>query len=370
MKLAGISLQYFRSYQQRTFLFPQKTTVIVAKNASGKTSLIEAIALLSTGDSFRAEHVDEMISFEQELARIKGKVEEVEQIREEEDGVDEHVEQKSLEHAEVEIVLTRGILNGKKVQSRLYTVNGVKRRKKDFVGKFFTVVFRPEDMRLVEGSPSRRRQFIDTALSICHHAYADSLKTYEDALKRRNRLLVQVREGEMPRSVLTYWTSLVVKHGEILQELRRKFFMSFPHVEFPLSFTVVYEPSIMSEERIQEYAEREIAAGHTLIGPHKDDFSVQLPMNSHQENIALFGSRGQQRMAVLWLKVCELQYVQAATKIHPVLLLDDILSELDEDHRTHVLSLLNNGQAIITTTEEKMVAEIQHAVGEVEVMTL
>lgn len=352
MHFTGISLQHFRSYTQKTFLFPKKTTVIVAKNASGKTSLMEAIHLLSTGDSFRAEHVEEMIRFGEELGRVKGKIENGEEI-------------------ELEVVLTRGQLQGKRVQSRLYSVNNVRRRKKDFAGKFFTVVFRPEDMRLIEGSPGRRRQFIDTALCLSDSQYAMSLKTYEDALKRRNRLLNQVQEGTAPRSVLKYWTDLIVRHGEIIQEKRRQFFAFFHTVPFPLPFSVTYNPSLMNESRMSEYADKEIAAGHTLIGPHKDDFEVSLVLHDGQlHNVALYGSRGQQRMGVLWLKTGELQYLEQAMNMRPLLLLDDILSELDEDHRQYVLSLLNDTQSIVTTTEQRMVEEIQHIATDIEVTSL
>lgn len=368
MQFQGLSLQNFRSYSTRTFLFPKRTTIIVAKNASGKTSLIEAISLLSTGESFRAEHVAEMIQFNQEYARVKGKISQVVVQKEMADDDDEPA---TPEEIELEVLLTNGMLQGKKVQSRLYSVNNVRRRKKDFVGKFFTVVFRPEDMRLIEGSPTRRRQFIDTVLSVSDEHYAVALKTYEDGLKRRNRLLSQVQEGKAPRSVLVYWTNLLLKHGEVLQEKRRQFFGFFSEVEFPLSFSVQYEPSVISAERLEEYAEREVFAGHTLIGPHKDDFSVHLLLqDGGMHNIAQYGSRGQQRMAVLWLKTAELQFLKQEVKFTPLLLLDDILSELDENHRHHVLFLLEGLQSIITTTEERMVEEIQQVAGDVDVLRL
>src|SRR5258708_39482804 len=118
-----LSVQHFRSYDQKTFRFTQPTTIIVGDNAAGKTSVIEAIAVLSTGGSFRVEEVAEMISLGKEFGRVKGKVER--------DG----------ENLELEIMLTRGVVDGKAVQSRLYSVNDVRRRKKDFVGNFFSVVF-------------------------------------------------------------------------------------------------------------------------------------------------------------------------------------------------------------------------------------
>lgn len=370
MKLAGISLQYFRSYTQKSFLFPKQTTVIVGENAQGKTSILEAIAALSTGESFRAEKVDEMIQFNQELGRIKGKViyhKTEEELAELEATTITHG---TAEELDLEMTLTRGFVNGKKVQTRMYTVNGVNRRKKDFVGKFFTVAFRPEDMRLIEGSPSRRREFIDTVLTTADSAYALSLKTYEDGLKRRNKLLQQINEGFAPVTVLSYWNNLLLKHGKIVQDKRTDFFRTFNEVEFPVNFELEYQPSVMDEAHLAKHAAAEIAVGHTLIGPHKDDFFVKLLFGEELRDVALYGSRGQQRLAVLWLKVCELDYIKTQTDHLPVLLLDDILSELDEGHRHDVLSLLQQGQSIVTTTEEKIVEEIQHYVTELDVVRL
>jgi len=331
-------------------------TGVVGNNAAGKTSIIEALALLSTGESFRAERDEDMIAFGDELSRVKTKLE---------------VEG---EGDELEVVLTRGMLQGKAVQRKHYFVNGTRRRKKDFLGHFTTVVFRPEDMRLVEGSPSRRRQFIDTILGVVHPEYAEALTTYENALKRRNKLIDQVQQHLMPKTVLTYWTQLLLKHGGLVQEYRRKFFGEFAESSFPILFKVEYDPSIVSEERFTLYAEKEIAAGHTLIGPHKDDFFVHFlsaqEAGAQWRDVAQFGSRGQQRLAVLWLKLNELEYVEHSTGQRPLLLLDDILSELDRDHRLQVEELLRVGQSVITTTEPAVIDDLQLKFPSLQVLRL
>lgn len=353
MPVSGLVLQHFRCHQQLTIKFADQganVTVVVGNNAVGKTSIIEALSLLATGESFRAERDEDMIAFGQELARVKTKVDD----------------------DELEVVLTRGILQGKAVQRKHYFVNGTRRRKKDFLGHFTTVVFRPEDMRLIEGSPARRRQFIDTILGVVHPEYAVSLTTYDNALKRRNKLIDQVREGNMPKTVLSYWTQLLLKHGSLIQEHRRQFFQEFAITEFPLQFNVKYLPSLVTEERFLQYAEKEIAAGHTLIGSHKDDFLVDFisPANAEWIDVAQFGSRGQQRLAVLWLKLNELHYVERVTGHRPVLLLDDILSELDHEHRRQVEELLHEGQAVVTTTEEAISTDLQHIISTLQVIHL
>lgn len=373
MFIEQLTLQSFRNYVTRTVIFSTATTIIVGPNAQGKTSIIEAINLLATGNSFRAETVPEMIHFNQELARVTAVLEETE---------DDETHKNKLE-----VLLTKGLVQGKKTALRLYSVNDVRRRKKDFTSHFTTVVFRPEDMRLVEGSPSRRRNFIDVPLCLVDHEYERSLTTYEQALQRRNKLLHQIREGQQNRTVLSYWNLTLIKHGEYLTKVRRSLFDFFQTVDFPLHFSVEYLPSIISEARIAEYQDREVLVGHTLIGPHKDDFSVTLSMKELRKStvsdvtldetassahvpIATYGSRGQQRLAVLWLKMCEYAFLQTKTDQPPILLLDDILSELDQDSRQKVFELLGHGQTIVTTTEDRVIAEIEKRVSPVDVIKL
>lgn len=348
-RLTELTLQQFRNHAHLHLQFPHLTTVIVGNNGQGKTSILEAIQLLATGKSFRAEKVEEMIAFGQELARVKGKVEKNGQ-----DGDDES------ESIELEALLTRGMVQGKKTVPTLYSVNTVRRRKREFVGHFLSVVFRPEDMRLIEGSPGRRRDFLDSPLTLYSQDYAHSLNTYEKTLQRRNKLLHQIREGEAPASTLTYWNLSLIKHGQIIQEHRRHLIEFCRKVEFPLRLGLEYDESVMSAERLAHYAHAEIAAGHTLVGPHKDDFMVTLEVEGEPRAIDAFGSRGQQRLAVLWLKLCELSFLQTELQQRPVLLLDDIFSELDDISRTKVLDIIRETQTIITTTEERVVTELEH----------
>lgn len=341
MSVHALSLSNFRSYTQQVFQFHPLMTVIVGENASGKTSVLEALHLLSTGKSFRASKIEEMVSFGSELARLQARVTDLE---------------------ELEVMLTRGLVQGRRAPSTLFSLNGAKKRKKDVIGQLLTTTFRPEDMRLVEGSPARRRQFLDTPLSLVSSSYAYSLKTYDEALRKRNRLLLKIREGEMSRQVLKYWDLQLIKHGQIIQELRRQFVFFFQNVDFQVPFYLEYDWSEMSESRLQKYAQAEIGAGHTLVGPHKDDLIVRIRLDAKKNpepvDVAVYGSRGQQRLAVLWLKLGESLFVRERTDQAPVILLDDILSELDEEHRRLVLELFKSNQVILTTTEQHLVQEI------------
>lgn len=356
MRITSLSLQNFRKFSSKIVEFDDQLTVLLGQNASGKTSVIEAIHLLGTGESFRAGRVDEMIQFDQELGRVKATV----------------LLANETEPENLEILLTHGQVQGKKTAKRLYSLNDVRKRKADVVGKLVSVAFRPEDMRLVEGSPGRRRQFIDTALSMLTRKYAWSLATYEQALKQRNRLLLQVREGESPRTALHYWDLQLLKHGEIVQNMRTEFLNSFHYVDFPVNFQIEYLLSEISEARMAEYQDRSIASGHTLIGPHKDDFRITLtdPLTSmDNRDVALYGSRGQQRLAVLWLKICELAFSETKVADKPVLLLDDIMSELDEQSREKVVGLMEKYQTIISTTDEDLIEQFQQTRDNLAVIT-
>ncbi|MBP7700942.1 DNA replication/repair protein RecF [Candidatus Woesebacteria bacterium] len=366
MVITGLALQNLRSHKNFVLKFTEKTTIIVGDNAMGKTSIIEALSLLSTGDSFRAGKIEEMINFDSDLARVKGVVSyESDSILSERSL---NLDQKN-EKDEIEIILTHGEVNGRRTQHRLFTVNGVKRRKKDAIGKFYSVVFRPEDMRLIEGSPSRRRGFLNNLLSMISPQYEVAFKNYEQTLKRRNKLLMQVREREQPRTSLQYWNLSLVKYGEIIQKHRQDFLASFSSVGFPVNFEIEYDPSIISQSRIEEYIDREIASGHSLVGPHKDDIIIFLTQKNRRLRLDTFGSRGQQRLGVLWLKFCELEYLAATTK-KTLLLLDDILSELDDDSKALALSVLEKYQSVITTTDEGVVEEIKRHTNSYTVLNL
>lgn len=364
MSVYSLGLSNFRAYTHQSFQFHPQLTVIVGDNASGKTSILEALHLLSTGKSFRANKIEEMIRFGAELSRMQAQV--TQTFDEDSDDSsdsdltsnDDDQENKT---ESVEVILTRGIVQGKRTQLTLFSLNGARKRRKDVIGHLLTTTFRPEDMRLIEGSPSRRRQFLDTPLSLVSSSYEHSLKTYEEALKKRNRLLLQIKEGEMSRQVLKYWDLQLIKHGQIIQEFRRQFIAFFQSVTFSVPFTLEYDWSEMSEARLQKYAQAEIASGHTLVGPHKDDLIVRIRLDIQPEtvDVAVYGSRGQQRLAVLWLKLGESLFVLDRTDQPPVILLDDILSELDEEHRRLVLELFKKNQVILSTTEPHLVEEIK-----------
>lgn len=344
MILHKLQLQDFRSYKKKSLKFSSESTLLAGDNAVGKTNLIEAMVLLATGKSFRAGREVEMIRDEAELARVEGEI-----------------EQDEGEKIKLEVILTRGEVQGRKVYKKRLLVNGLAKRLMDFAGRLRVVLFQPDDLRLVLGSPSRRRNYLDFVLIQLDREYYRSLLVYEKGLRRRNKLLCQIREREGSLSQLEYWDRLLVKNGQILHETRKEFLkyinQNWLHNQLvPLKgLQVEYDDSSISFERLKRYQREEIASGTTLVGPHRDDFKILTNDQMTNKDLAVYGSRGEQRMSVLALKLAELAFVREKTGENPLLLLDDIFSELDHEHRGQVLSIVSNQQTVITTTEIDLV---------------
>ncbi len=334
MQLSRLELSNFRSYKQERIEL-SALTVLLGPNGVGKTNVIEAIGLLSTGVSQRARKIEEMIAWESEIATVSG-----------------IVERQAGEYASLSVVLTRGVVLGHRTPKRRYLVDGVPRTRAKLVGNLPSVTFRPEDMRLVEGSPSRRRQYLDETLSAMSPEYARSLSVYESSLRQRNRLLDALREGAANRAQFSYWDQSLLKHGEIISRMRRLLIEHLNSLEMTFGkYEVVYDDSPISPARLKQYEYEEVAAGYTLVGPHKDDFFIL----DKKRNLAIYGSRGEQRLGVLFLKLGALSYMERITGERPLILLDDIFSELDQQHREEILKIIKDHQCVITTAEEEVV---------------
>lgn len=337
MILSKLRLQDFRNYRLQEFDFPKGLNLVVGSNAVGKTNLLEAIDLLATGHSFRANLEQEMINWQKQIGRLKGRVE-------------------SRETIDLEIVLTRGEVEGMKAAKKKCLVNGVSKRMIDFVGQLKAVYFGPESLELVLGSPSLRRRYLDRVLIQIDREYYRSLASYEKGLRQRNKLLERIREGEASRSQLFFWDQLLVKNGQYLTDKREELIQlindfKLPLENFDFKFSLEYDRSVVSTERLSRYAQEEVAAAATLVGPHRDDFRFR----AEERDLSIYGSRGEQRLAVLWLKLAESGYLFGKAKEKPIILLDDIFSELDQRHRDQVLEILASPQTIITTADKRLV---------------
>ncbi|OGM13164.1 hypothetical protein A2V80_01030 [Candidatus Woesebacteria bacterium RBG_16_39_8b] len=378
MVIKKIQISNFRNLKNKTFSFSPKTTVIVGPNASGKTNILEAIFLLATGKSFKAQVEEEMIAYGQEIARVNGEF--------------------TKPKMKLEVVLTRGEITvgqdpekTERVPRKRLLLNGIGKRLIDFAGNFKAVLFGPWDLELVTESPSVRRKFLDTLLSQVDREYRRASLSYEKGLRQRNRLLWQIREDPSVHSVrgghmrLLFWDKLLIKNGDYISQMREEF-INFANGRGKLNdqdFSLDYDKSAISEARLEQYAEEEIAAATTLVGPHRDDFVFRVKEQESKRvkefrELVRYGSRGEQRMGVLWLKFAELSYVEEKTRSassgqageKPTLLLDDIFSELDHEHREVVMEVVREqqtplrrgsaGQAIITTADPHFVQGLKN----------
>ena len=358
MRLTHLSLHNVRNYVRLDLDLQPGVTVLVGDNAQGKTNLLEAIYYLATSRSPHAGSDRELVNWlavEREplpYARFVGRVAR---------GEDE---------IGIEITLTRQANNGPRYRKQI-RLNGVPRRGMDLLGQLMVVLFLPDDIALVSGSPAGRRRYLDVMLCQIDPVYCRNLARYNQVVGQRNALLRDLRERGGDPGQLVFWDQRLVEHGALLIARRQDALVALGELAWAIHSDLTggtehlqlrYRPSVEIEgregveavgvafqEQLQARRQREIPAGVTLVGPHRDDVRFLID----DVDAGIYGSRGQQRTAALALKLAEVGLMQAETGEYPVLLLDDVLSELDAQRRRFLLEWLDNGpeQAVLTTTD-------------------
>ncbi len=346
MRVAELELTDFRSYGALDAGFPGGPQIVVGPNAAGKTNLVEALVVLAVGHSHRTRSDGELIRWGAPFARLVARTERT----------------GAPGRSEVAVVLER---RGEGARRRVQ-VNGVPRRPTSLGESLRAVVFAPEAMLLVVGPPSLRREALDQLAAQRFPGYARALSTYGRALAQRNSLLRAIREGSAGRDQLPYWDSVLVEQGGILVGRRIDLLDSLSgplaaaHGEIAPGeghLTLRYVTNAPTEggespedalrRRLAETADKELWNGMTLVGPHRDDCVFEL----QGRPLAGFGSRGQQRSAILAFKLAELDVLRQLDGEPPLLILDDVFSELDPDRRHHLVRRLQAlPQAFVTTT--------------------
>jgi DNA replication and repair protein RecF len=353
-------------------VFEPGPQLVWGANAAGKTSLLEAIVLVAWGRSHRTSTEGELVRWGEELARIEARVGRAEAAPDQRDAI--------------EVALVRTGSGGARKRIR---VNGVARRAPGLAGVFRTVLFAPEEMLLVAGSPSLRREALDRLASQRSPIYAKDLATYGRALQQRNGLLRAIREEQATRDELHFWDAALLESGTAVREERQRLLrdlaqpLAAAHREIApdeaSAGTLEMEYSTNAPQapgegvrdalarRLAETAEKEAWNGTTLVGPHRDDLVFALggrPM-------ATFASRGQQRTAILAFKLAELDLLTALDGRPPLLLLDDVFSELDPERRAHLVRRIAGlPQAFVTTTTLEDIDPALRSVGTAWAVTL
>lgn len=334
MFLKSLHLTNFRSYTRLDLDFDQRPTILVGDNAVGKSNLLEAIYLLSTAKSLRVETEDELIKDHCDFAKVEGFLID--------GGKTELLVIINRQNEEIKPARPAGGFRKKVL------VNGIRRRVTDFIGNLPAVIFHPSDINMVTGPPGLRRWHLDMGLAQIDHDYKKALTLYEQFLTARNKVLKRIREEQAGVDELTYWTANLVTQGQVISEKRKAFFEFINSLEESLGrFRFEYKPSEVTVEKLLETNGREVAAAATLIGPHRDDLTILLK----DRNLARYGSRGEQRIATLAFKLAQLEYMAKILGQRPMLLLDDVFSELDAFHRAHVVEVVSKQQTIIATVE-------------------
>jgi DNA replication and repair protein RecF len=337
--LRALRLVNFRNYVDATALLAPGLNIIVGDNAQGKTNLLEAIAFNVTGSSPRTPKENEVVRWGTDFTRTESRIAT--------DG--------SADERDVAIGYAPG-------QKKRITVDGVPAPSlTNFAAGGAgarVVTFFPDDIRVVKGAPADRREFLDVLLSSLRPSYARAAAEYAKAVQQRNQLLRRIRDGFSSERTLATWDRKVVELGKTVLAGREA---ALPVLEehFKDSLRALYGPEKAAIRyahtgTLEEYSEAlrgahstDIERGTTSVGPHRDDFEVQLG----GVNLTTFGSQGQQRIATLALEFAARDYVRGAVGEDPILLFDDVMSELDEQRREYLAGyFLQSAQAVISTT--------------------
>lgn len=339
MYLKKIELRNFRNYEKQEILFNEKLNVITGKNAQGKTNLLESLYIMSMGKSFRTNKDLDMISIGKDYFRAKS------------------TSIKDGRELEIEISIGR--------EGKIIKINGTKaERNIDILENVFMVVFSPDDLKIVKDEPEKRRRFIDRELCQIKPVYYKNLGRYKKILQQRNSLLKQQKINE---DLLAVWDENLVEYGAKIIQERSRFIEKLNDISKEISKSITngkemleiyYEANIEKKETLDEqkyYLKKALSKNrkydifrrNTSVGPHKDDLKLSI----EGINIRRFGSQGQQRTAALSLKLAEIKMIKEETGVSPILLLDDVLSELDQDRQKFLIKSMEGIQIFITTTE-------------------
>ena len=345
MRIQKISLENFRNYEKIDLEFDDSSNInlFLGDNAQGKTNFLEAITLLSLAKSFRTPDHKSLIGWEKEYSRIKGTA------------------LKSQNELTMEFFI--GSLPGQRLLKKSLKKNEIPVPVKDFIGEINIVLFHPEDLNMLYLSPSLRRKYLNTILSQIDPEYFESLVNYNRILKQRNKLLALIGEGRAKPIELSSWDQPLAENGLYIYKKRIELvkFLNSKLTEYYKKISnsennikVKYQASIdMDEPSAENYLvlldlarDTDLRYRQTEKGIHRDDLLFYFD----KHHISEFASRGEMRTLLIALKLAEIEFIEAATNEKPVLLLDDVFSELDKSRQNFLLSAISGFQSFVTAT--------------------
>ncbi len=335
MKIKSIKLVNFRNRGDYHLDFSD-VTILIGPNGIGKTNIVEGIYLIATGRSWRTSRDLEMTEWQKDFSRIT---------------LTTQFDDKA------NILELFWQINEKAIKQ--LKINGTKHRLIDLLGTVPAVLFSPETLDLLNGAPALRRRFLDIILSQTDRRYALNLLEYHKILRERNKLLAHIKNKKAKFDELEFWdnklveigSQIILKRQELVKFLNKNLSEDYAKISGKKQkLNLKYKASVLVErfaDTISAGREREVEQQSTLYGPHRDDFLFILD----SREVATFASRGEFRSVILALKCAEILYLEHKVGTKPILLLDDIFSELDADRRKHLASIVSDQQTIITTTD-------------------
>ena len=334
MYITEVSLQNFRNLAQLKIEPSEGINVIYGSNAQGKTNFLESLYFCAMGRSLRGKSDQQLIRFEEEESHIRMLV----QRKQRYDRIDVHL---------------------KKDEKKGIAVNGLPVRKLgDLFGTLYAVIFSPEDLSLVKDGPGERHRFLDMELCQLSKVYYYDLQQYYRILKQRNNLLKEIQKKPQLQETLFVWDDQLAEYGERIIAARKRFLIRLDEIAAEkLSqltggrdhLQTIYKPNCeegMLAEKLRKNIDRDIYFGSTQSGPHKDDILFSID----GREVKVYGSQGQQRTTALAARLAEIDLIREETGEEPVLLLDDVFSELDENRQKFLLQSIEGLQAFVTCT--------------------
>ena len=334
MIIKSLELADYRNYGSLDMKFDKGTNILYGDNAQGKTNILEAIYLTATTKSHKGSKDREIVNFEKEEAHIRAYIEK--------DNVESRID-----------------MHLRKSGSKGIAVDGQRIKKAgDLLGLCNVVFFSPEDLGIIKNGPAERRRFIDMELCQLDNIYLFNLNNYNKIVNQRNKLLKDIFFNPDLKETLNIWDMQLVSYGSKIIERRRLFVDQLNEIILDIhkrlsgnreNLSIAYEPNVEVDdfEKNMRYSrDKDIKAKMTTVGPHRDDFSIIV----NGIDIRKYGSQGQQRTAALSLKLSEIELVKKIAKDNPILLLDDVLSELDSNRQNYLLNSIGDIQTIITCT--------------------
>lgn len=339
MIIKSLELSDFRNYESLNLSFDKGTNILFGNNAQGKTNILEAIYVSATTKSHKGSKDSDIIKFDKNEAHIRT----------------------YLEKEEIE---TRVDMHLRKSKTKGIAIDGSKIKKAaELLGLLNVVFFSPEDLSIIKSGPVERRRFIDMELCQLDNFYLYNLNHYNKTVNQRNHLLKDIYGNPELKETLKIWDAQLVSYGSKIIERRKQFVEQLNEIIFDIhknlsgndeEIKIEYEPNVSIDEYedvLNCSRDKDIKLKQTTVGPHRDDIIFYVKKKDEKKiDIRKYGSQGQQRTAALSLKLSEIEIVKKITNDTPVLLLDDVLSELDSNRQNYLLNSIGDIQTIITCT--------------------